>query len=91
MRSGRSGNGVCSTWPTALPLEATMSVETNAAEDSQSTEKVDLSDKASLERWAKALGLTTEALQGAVQKVGPRVDKIKDYLTGGMASDQEDA
>lgn len=68
-----------------------MSVETNAAEDSQSTEKVDLSDKASLERWAKALGLTTEALQGAVQKVGPRVDKIKDYLTGGMASDQEDA
>lgn len=65
--------------------------ETRAAEDSASTQEVDVNDKAARDRWAKALGTTDEALMGAVQAVGPRIDKIKDYLTGGMAGDQEDA
>ena len=68
-----------------------MPVETKAAQDSQSQAEVEIHDKAALERWAKALGTTVDALQSAVQAVGPRVDKIKDYLTGGMAGDQEDA
>lgn len=60
-----------------------------AAEDAQSKAVVDTSDKAALKRWAQALGVTTEALESAVLQVGPRVDKIKDYLTAGMAPDQE--
>lgn len=68
-----------------------MAGETKAAEDSGSKEVVDVNDKAARERWARALGTTDEALVGAVQAVGPRIDKIKDYLTGGMAGDQEDA
>lgn len=60
-----------------------------AAEDAQSKASVDIKDKASLKRWADALKVTTEALEGAVLEVGPRVDKIKDYLTAGMAADQE--
>lgn len=66
-----------------------MSVETNAAEDAESRAEVDLSSKESLERWADALGLTSEALESAVKAVGPRVDRIKDYLAAGMAGDQE--
>jgi hypothetical protein len=68
-----------------------MSAETKAAEDPRSQDEVDVSDKACVERWARALGLTTEALESAVKKVGPRVDRIKDHLTGGMAGEQEDA
>lgn len=61
----------------------------DAAEDAQSRESVDIHDKASLKQWAEALGLTTEALESAVLKVGPRIDKIKDYLTAGMAGHQQ--
>jgi hypothetical protein len=39
-----------------------------------------------------ALGTTDEALLKAIQVVGPRVDRVKDYLgAGGMAGDQVDA
>ena len=31
-----------------------------------------------------------EAVESAVKAVGPNVKKIKEYLTGGMAGDQED-
>ncbi len=65
--------------------------ETKAAEDATSRANVDLTDEESLTRWSVALGVTAEALQSAVRAVGPRVDRIKDYLTGGMAGDQEDA
>jgi hypothetical protein len=42
-------------------------------------------------RWTEALGTTDEALMKAVQVVGTRIDRIKEYLgSGGMAGDQED-
>ena len=69
-----------------------MSTETRAAEDPQSHAVVDVGDGAAVRRWTQALGITDEALLGAIQVVGPRVDRIKDYLgAGGMAPDQEDA
>lgn len=62
---------------------------TTAAEDPQSKAEVDVGDKASIDRWAKALGTTDEALMNAVKTVGRRVDKIKDFLgAGGMAGKQ---
>jgi hypothetical protein len=69
-----------------------MSNETEAAEDPQSHARVDVSDAAAVARWTAALGITDEALLKAVQVVGARVDKIKDYLgAGGNADDQVDA
>jgi hypothetical protein len=69
-----------------------MSNETNAAEDPNSRATVDIGDAAAVRRWTDALGITDEALMKAVQVVGPRVDRIKDYLgSGGMAGDQSDA
>jgi hypothetical protein len=60
------------------------------AEDPASRATIDVADTASLQRWASALGTTDEALAGAVQAVGPRVDRIKDHLgQGGSASDQD--
>ncbi len=66
----------------------TLQDATAAADDPRSTESVDVGDKASLKRWCDALKVTDEALQRAVQKVGPRIDRVKDYLTGGGAADQ---
>lgn len=60
----------------------------DAAQDPASTATVSIDDKASCAQWAKALGVTTEALESAVLVVGPRVDRIKDYLTAGMARHQ---
>jgi hypothetical protein len=46
---------------------------------------------AAVRRWTEALGVTDEALLKAVQVVGTRVDRIKEYLgSGGMAGDQVD-
>ena len=67
-----------------------MSIETKAAEDPESEAHIDVSDKAAVERWSKALAVTDEALCKAVQEVGTRIDKIKDYLTGGGAAQQSD-
>ena len=67
-----------------------MTSETKAADDPGSQAYVDVSDKAAVDRWCKALGITDEALWKAVQVVGKRVDKIKDYLGAGSASDQDD-
>lgn len=67
-----------------------MTSETKAADDPASEAHVDVSDKAAVERWTQALGTTDEALCKAVQRVGTRVDKVKDYLAAGSASDQED-
>lgn len=65
--------------------------ETSAAEDPQSQASVDVGDAAAVRRWTAALGITDEALMKAVQVVGPRVDRIKDYLgAGGMAGEQSD-
>jgi hypothetical protein len=61
-----------------------------AADDPNSRAIVDTRDAASIAHWAEALGLTTEALESAVKAVGPRVDRIKDHLTGGMAGTQQE-
>lgn len=69
-----------------------MSLEHQAAQTSSSQEEINIDDRAAVQRWSKALGTTDEALIGAVQAVGTRIDKVKDYLgAGGMAGDQEDA
>ena len=68
-----------------------MTREIDAARDAGSQAEVDIADRGSLRRWSAALGVTAEALESAVQAVGPRVDRIKDYLAGGMAGEQEDA
>ena len=69
-----------------------MSNETEAAEDPASHARVDVSDAAAIARWTAALGTTDEALLKAIRVVGPRVDRIKDYLgAGGAAGDQVDA
>jgi len=68
-----------------------MTKETDAAEDPGSEAAVDVGDPAAVRRWTEALGITDEALMKAVQVVGTRVDRIKDYLgAGGMAGDQQD-
>jgi hypothetical protein len=72
--------------------ETAMTTETRAADDPRSQEHVDIDNPAAVRRWTDALGITDEALMKAVQVVGPRVDRIKDYLgAGGMAGDQADA
>jgi hypothetical protein len=69
-----------------------MSTATQAAEDPRSQAEVDVGSPEGVQRWSKALGITDEALAKAVKAVGPRVDRIKEYLgAGGMAGDQEDA
>ena len=69
-----------------------MSTAANAAQDPRSETEIQVGDKASIDRWSHALGVTDAALMKAVQEVGPRIDKIKDYLgAGGMAGDQADA
>jgi hypothetical protein len=69
-----------------------MSKEIEAAEDPASHAEVDVGDPAAVSRWTEALGTTDEALLRAIQVVGRRVDRIKDYLgAGGMAADQLDA
>lgn len=76
----------------AVPSRRAMTKENDAAADPRSEIAVDLGDPAAMRRWTEALGVTDEALMRAVQAVGNRVDKIKDYLgSGGMAGDQEDA
>ena len=68
-----------------------MTTETDAAEDPNSEARVDVGDAAAVRRWTEALGVTDEALMKAVQVVGTRVDRIKEYLgSGGMAGDQAD-
>lgn len=68
-----------------------MTTEADAAKNADSREEVEIDSRESLQRWSTALGVTPEALESAVQAVGTRVDRIKDYLTAGMAGDQEDA
>jgi hypothetical protein len=61
-----------------------------ASEDPHSQATVETDPPERLKHWSHELGVTTEALQAAVRAVGPRVDKVKDYLTGGQAGDQSD-
>jgi hypothetical protein len=65
-----------------------MTPETRAADDPASEATIDVADRAAVERWTRALGVTDEALLHAVQTVGRRVDRIKDYLAGGGAGEQ---
>ena len=63
----------------------------DAARNANSEAEVDIRNQESLQRWSSALGVPAEALESAVQAVGPKVNRIKDYLTAGMAGDQESA
>ena len=68
-----------------------MTRESDAAENPGSEAAVDVGDAAAVRRWTEAIGVTDEALMKAVQVVGTRVDRIKDYLgSGGNAGDQAD-
>ena len=67
-----------------------MTEETDAADDPESHIHIDVHDKAAVERWTKALSVTDEALCAAVKEVGTRIDRIKDYLGAGSASEQVD-
>ena len=67
-----------------------MTSETQAADDPASKAEIDVRDPASIARWTEALGVIDEALLKAVQVVGPRIDRIKDYLGAGRAGEQSD-
>jgi hypothetical protein len=67
-----------------------MTPETRAADDPASEAAIDVTDGAAVERWTRALGVTDEALLHAVERVGTRVDKVKDFLAGGRAAEQSD-
>ena len=56
--------------------------------DPHSQAEVDIASPQRLSHWARTLGVTPDALESAVKAVGPRVDRIKDYLTGGNAGRQ---
>lgn len=60
------------------------------ASDPRSKAEVDIDSPPRLAQWARELGVTPEALESAVKAVGPRVDRIKDHLTGGGAGRQAD-
>lgn len=68
-----------------------MTRETDAAFDPASHAEIDVADQAAIIRWAAALGTTDEAMLHAVQVVGTRIDRIKEYLgEGGSAGEQVD-
>lgn len=54
-----------------------------------SREMIDIGTPEQLAQWAKKLAVPAEALQSAVQAVGPRLDRVKDFLLAGQAGDQE--
>jgi hypothetical protein len=68
-----------------------MTRESDAADDAASQALVDFGSEAAIARWATALGTTDEALIRAIQAVGARVDRIKEFLgEGGDAAEQVD-
>ncbi len=68
-----------------------MSRETDAADDPASQADVEIGSEAAIARWALALGTTDEALVRAIQVVGTRLDRIKEFLgEGGDADEQVD-
>jgi ATP-dependent helicase Lhr and Lhr-like helicase len=87
---GPAGTSLAGTAIRPATGAATMAQESKAAHDPASQAEVDIRDPAARARWAAALGVTGEALESAVHAVGPRVDRIKDYLTGGFAGKQAD-
>lgn len=61
------------------------------AQDAGSEIEIDVDDRAAVQRWSQALGVPDSALLAAVQAVGRRIDRIKEYLgAGGMAGHQQD-
>ena len=54
-----------------------------------SREVVDIGTPEKLKQWAAKLTVPAEALQSAVQAVGPRLDRVEDYLLAGRAGEQE--
>lgn len=68
-----------------------MTRESDAADDAASQALVDFASEADVARWAAALRTTDEALLSAIQAVGARIDRIKEFLgEGGDAGEQVD-
>ena len=67
---------------TDLPRPAESAPET-------SREVIDIGTPERLKQWATKLAVLPEALQSAVQAVGPRLDRVKDYLLAGQAGKQQ--
>jgi hypothetical protein len=65
-----------------------MSTADDDARRPNSRATIDTEPPERLAEWARTLGVTEDALASAVQAVGPRVDRVKDYLTGGLAGRQ---
>ncbi len=43
-------------------------------------DRIDISEPYELEYWKKRLGITTEQLKQAIQKVGPMTKDVEDFL-----------
>ena len=54
-----------------------------------SREVIDIGTPERLKQWAAKLAVPPEALQSAVQAVGPRLDRVEDYLLAGQAGKQQ--
>lgn len=50
---------------------------------------IDIENPAELRRWSAELKVPPEALESAVRAVGPTLEKVKDFLTGGSAGSQQ--
>jgi len=54
-----------------------------AATASQSSQRIDINDGESLQRWSKELGVDEWDLKGAIQDVGPDVEAVRKRLREG--------
>ena len=48
----------------------------------QDRERINVNQDYELRDWSKSLGVTPERLKEAVQAVGDRADKVREYLKG---------
>jgi hypothetical protein len=60
-------------------MEATMSDDKSQAHG-QDRERINIHEDYELRDWAKSLKTTPERLKEAVQAVGDRADKVREYL-----------
>jgi hypothetical protein len=52
----------------------------------QDRQRIDTSQKHELRDWSKSLGVTPQRLKEAVQAVGDRADKVREFLSRGGKS-----
>jgi hypothetical protein len=70
------------------PRTGVAAYEAVRSKESAMAHEADHADRAAHD--PRSQEVTPEALRAAVQAVGPRVDRIKDHLTGGAAGRQQD-